>query len=167
MTAPQGMTLKLEERRFKAALSEFLRRRAPAVAERAARKIALDIGAEVVKSLNGEEAGYPNPKRVDTGRYRAGWCAAVGLATGIAPGPTAAAQAGDGSGRTDGAGLRRTVTVENNVEYGPYVEFGTHDRDGGERMEPGLHLHRALRVGTRAVQRLVGDDLADEWVRGG
>lgn len=154
----RGATLTLDEARFNGAVRAFLRRQAPDAVDRAARRIAFGVGSTLVRSLNGL-GGLP--KRIDTGRYRAGWATGTSEATGrrvVAPSaPTS--QPGDGQGTRTGRGLSLTVTVINNVEYGEHVEYGT------DRMTAGLHRKAALEAEGRKVAKLMGGELARAWNR--
>lgn len=129
------LTLKLDERRFRAALSDFMRKAGPKLADKIVRKAAMDVVNETTNLIT------TDPKRVDTGRYRAGWSMAAKLvgAKGASALPTAPnSEAGDGTIERRGRGLERTIRVINNVEYGTYLEHGTED------MAAGRHLSRAL-----------------------
>lgn len=128
---------------------------------KATRKLGYEVGQRIVRSLNGI---YDAPKRVDTGRYRAGWAIGTTEATGIrlAAGVTRGeggrfqstdraetSQAGDGRGEFSGRLWHFVVTVTNNVEYGPYIEYGT------ASMAAGYHRDKALRfVQPRAEKAL-------------
>ena len=137
----------------------------PAAVDKIVRRSALLVVAETIKSMNGEEAGYPNPKRIDTGRGRAAWAMgiqqAIGVGGSLAPpstDPKNPSRAGDGWGGTKGKGtLVSRVRVENNVEYMIYVEEGT------EKMRPGNHLERALFVAAADIRTAAGKVIPDAW----
>lgn len=158
----QAATLTLDVARLNRAVAAFVGRRAPAVADRMVRAAAFKVGDRIVRSLNGEEAGYPNPKRIDTGRYRAAWAVGTAMATGTRPAAPGAstARSGDGLGVTVGKGATRQITVTNNVEYGPYVEYGT------ARMAAGLHVQGALRAVAAEIEDLVAPHLKRAWREG-
>ena len=94
----------------------------PGMFDLAERLIALAPGdiSRVDIALNGTEAGYFLPQRIDTGRYRAAWAMGVQDATGAAlPAPRSTdpdnpSLDSDGKGRTqrDSAGLRMVVRVD-------------------------------------------------------
>jgi len=147
MAQRQAMGLRFDQRLFRDALRDFASRVGPDIARQGTKKISLDIVSTVVKSLNGAESGYPNPKRIDTGRYRAAWVATEGA---LGAGSTVGVSSGDASASAQASGLKYEISIANNVEYGPYVEHGT------AKMAPGLHLHTGLREGTRKVKQIVG-----------
>lgn len=164
------LDVRLNQRALRSAISAFTRRHGPAATDRAVRKVAFDVVAYTTRALNGDAAGYPHPKRIDTGRLRAGWNVAIEKAVGRSAGTTAVAPVrrdgspsgaspSDGSASWAGTGLARTVTVTNAVEYGPEVEFGTF------QMLPGLHLTRGLLVGAKDVFKTVGFELSRAWGR--
>ena len=148
-----------------AELQRFTRGPLPKAIDKIVRRTALLGVSEIVKSLNGEEAGYPNPKRIDTGRYRAGWGmglqAAIGKGATMAPAstdPKNPTEPGDGTGTQTGRGtLTNRVRVENNVRYGIYVEEGT------VFMRPGNHLERALLVAAADIRTAAGKAIPDAW----
>ena len=124
----------------------------PAIAEKVTRAAGLAVVSEVTRSLNGDEAGYPNPKRIDTGRYRAAWNTGIGAATGDTAGrfpvrsePGNEPQPNDGEGKFTKRGMFSHLYVRNNVRYAQYVEYGT------KYMRPGGHLARALIVASRKL----------------
>jgi len=148
-----------------AELQRFTRGRLPKAVDKIVRRTALLGISEIVKSLNGEEAGYPNPKRIDTGRYRAGWGMGLQQAIGAridAPSstdPKNPTEAGDGTGTQTGRGtLTNRIRVENNVEYGIYVEEGT------AQMRAGNHLERALLVAAADIRTAAGKAIPDAWL---
>lgn len=159
------MHLRLNERRLAEELSAFVRGRLPAAVSKITRAAVFGIGGEIVRSLNGEEAGYPNPKRIDTGRYRAAWAMGVQAATGdripapASTDPNNPTQAGDGAARltTDSGGLTLRARVDNNVEYGADVEYGT------AGMRPGLHVARAVLVEAKKIRTAAGKAIPDAW----
>lgn len=134
------LSLEVEQARFARSMRAFLDTRAPEVVDLAVRKMAFDVVRETTLAMNGIEV---LPKRIDTGRLRAGWRVAMadgGLPTEGLP-SSAASQPGDGTAVVGRAGgLARIVTVQNRVAYAGYVEHGT------RWMRPGKHLERALRV---------------------
>lgn len=139
-------------------------RRLPKAIDKIVRRSALLGVSEIVKSLNGEEAGYPNPKRIDTGRYKAGWGMGLQQAIGAridAPpstDPKNPTEVGDGTGSHTGKGTLTTrVRVENNVRYGIYVEEGT------VFMAPGNHLMRAMLVAAADIRTAAGKAIPDAW----
>jgi len=139
-------TLQLEEARFAKAIDRFLRRQIPSVVRVAVRKLAFDVASTTARNLNG--AGTL-PKRIDTGRLRAGWRVALadgGLPTTGMPG-AATSQGGDGDMTETTSGGEVTITVTNRVEYAAHVEHGT------SRMAPGKHLESALRTVRKALPR--------------
>lgn len=167
--APSALEFELNRQLFRTALNAFVRRHGPAAVDVAVRKMAFDTVSYTTRALNGAGAGYTHPKRIDTGRYRAAWNVAIEAAVGKKAGSTSVAarsrhtgepnpaQADDGTATVSGSGLTRSITVENNVEYGPYIEFGT------ANMAPGLHLTRGLYVVGRDALKAVGVPLRAAW----
>ena len=173
------LDFKLNRELFRTAINAFARKHGPEAVDRAVRKMAFDTVAYTTKALNGAGAGYAHPKRIDTGRYRAAWSTAIEATVGRAGGPTTVtngragvgrdekgkfvglnrnkAQPHDGTSKAEGKGLTKTITVTNNVEYGPYVEFGTDD------MAAGLHLTRAMVVVAKDALKAVGIELSKAW----
>lgn len=151
------ISVHLNEQRLRSALSDFTRRRGPEAVDRIIRKTVFDVISYTVRALNGADAGYPHPKRIDTGRLRAAWGVASEAATGRAVGNTNAAQPGDGQARWSGAGLARKVWLTNAVEYGPYVELGT------SKMVPGLHLTRGLLLGAKSLLLAAKREIPAAW----
>lgn len=156
--------MRLEQRRLNAEMAAFLRGRLPKAVSAIVRRSTFLIGSEIVRSLNGAEAGYPTPKRIDTGRYRAAW--RMGVESVIPhrlPGapesadPENPSRSGDGQGTTSGHGLTLAMRVDNNVEYGPYIE------DGTERMAAGNHLARALLVARADIMKAIGKAIPQAW----
>jgi hypothetical protein len=119
-----------------AALSRLVKR-FPDLADTIARKAALDVVNETTKAITEGTGG--TPKRVDTGRYRAGWREGYSAAE-VQQGPSSA-----------------SVRVRNPVEYGPHVEYGT------RHMAPGNHLTRALEVVRRTLPGEAGQPITDAW----
>ena len=109
------------------------------------------IASGILRRLNGLDG---NPKRIDTGRYRAAWAVGTKEATGMTlPVSTSASESGDGVGvRTATA-----ITVTNNVEYGPYIEYGT------EHMAAGLHVADAVEAEGRTASKVIGGEFARAW----
>jgi len=158
MTTNRAIKLAYSQRRLNGALSRFLRQM-PEARETVLRKIGFDVLRDTVVSITTGEGG--NPKRVDTGRYRAAWRAG-GEDVGIdVPGPsTASAQPRDGQGRWIKRRNETALEVTNNVEYGAFVEYGT------EKMAPGNHLTRAMELARRNVPRPKGpaqEELQFRW----
>lgn len=161
--------IRLNSRLLRTAINALVRRKGPEVVDRVIRKTAFDVVSYTVRALNGAEAGYPHPKRIDTGRYRAAWVVAGESAIGRRAGSASVSavsshtgkanppQPGDGSARWQGRGLTQLVTVSNAVEYGPEVEFGT------RHMAAGLHLSRALAVSAKGVLEAAGIELSRAW----
>lgn len=145
-----GTYVKLDTRRFNASVRDVLSRAMPAAIDKALRWGAFAVVGEITRSLNGEEAGYDVPKRIDTGRYRAAWSVATRAIYGKPGGPTSVGRsrtgklnpprASDGQASVRGGPLKRRVEIQNNVEYGHDVE------DGTASMRPGRHVRRALIV---------------------
>lgn len=158
------MDLRLNERRLAAELSAFVAGRLPVAVAKITRAAVFGIGGEIVRSLNGEEAGYPNPKRIDTGRYRAAWAMGVQAATGDRiPAPPSTdlenpTRSGDGDAQVSGrGGLVLRARVDNNVEYAADVEYGT------PGMRPGLHVARALLVEAAKIRTAAGKMIPAAW----
>lgn len=124
------------------ALDRWLGQQGAQLADKGARKAALDVVAETQRAITAGLDG--TPKRVDTGRYRGGWTDGARSA-GISSGSLAPIAGGSGYGSVSGSGLTVTITVGNAVEYAPFVEYGT------RTMEPGNHLTRALEVVRRSI----------------
>lgn len=145
-----GAYVRFDIGRFNAAARDLLRRAMPAAVDQSLRWGAFAVVGEIARSLNGEEAGFDVPKRIDTGRYRAAWSVTTRAVFGKAAGPTSVGtsrsgevnppRASDGTGKLSGSPLGRRVMLENNVEYGHEVEYGT------RRMRPGRHARRAIEV---------------------
>ena len=98
---------------------------------------------------------------VDTGRYRAGF----GFIT-----PTQGRMSGTGAtekkAEDDISGKRSqkdTVVIANNVEYAPYLEFGTGTKEGGNHaryiMKRGIES-KVDKMKTQAKEILKGNDIA-------
>lgn len=159
------MILRLNQQRLNQELQSFLRGRLPGAVSQIVRRTALAVGGEIVRSLNGQEAGYFLPKRIDTGRYRAAWAMGVQDATGAplaAPrstDPDNPSRDTDGTSRTerDSAGLRLTVRVDNNVEYALKVEEGT------DTMLPGKHVAHALLHSAAEMRAAAGKAIPEAW----
>lgn len=133
----------------------------PSIVNRAARKVASDVVTATCRGISGGVESVP--RRVDTGRYRAAW--AMGAlkigqpAKGVS---TKGASSSDASTEVKTTRAGTHVGVQNNVEYGPYVELGT------ERMEPGNHLFRALGVVAQGLplkelHAELEQEIADAW----
>ena len=136
-----SFSVHFDQANFNREVQKFLRAIPEKVRERAVRKIAFDVVSDVVVGIGGF---FGNPKRIDTGRYRAGWgvAARIGELPGAGRLPRApGSEPGDGSARWSESLTRTGITVANNVEYGPHVEHGT------ARMAPGKHLATALQRG--------------------
>ena len=161
--ATAAFDLRLDVRRFNGSVREFMATHLPAAIDKIIRKAAFDVVGAIVRSLNGEEAGFAAPKRIDTGRYRAGWSVSVKDVWGRAGGPTSVgtsragqkgqAQPGVGSGKLIGPTLKRRVTLTNAVEYGPHIEFGT------SRMRPGHHVKLALASVRAEIKKLAREQI--------
>jgi hypothetical protein len=98
---------------------------------------------------------------VDTGRYRAGF----GFIT-----PTQGRMSGTGAtekkAKDDISGKRSqkdTVVIANNVEYAPYLEFGSGTKEGGNHaryiMKRGIES-KVDKMKTQAKEILKGNDIA-------
>lgn len=155
--------MRLDERRFGRAVSRFVRQLAPKAAEQAVKKIALDVTREILVSLNGVTG---LPKRIDTGRYRAAWASgteiAVGSRAGLPTAPSSSStenpsRSGDGAGTFAKSGARSAITVTNNVEYGPHLEYGT------QAMAAGWHRGTALAKVGREVEEVAEAAMRDAW----
>lgn len=149
MPARSPVHLEFEQREFDAAVDNFLRRLEPKVISIGVRKMAFDVVEWTTGALNGERG---LPRRIDTGRLRAGW--RVALADGGIPAPSAAEGSsaslpGDGfcTEERGASGDVRGLTVGNRVEYAPDVEYGT------EAMRPGMHLEGGLRAIRERIPR--------------
>lgn len=154
------ITFKLDERRFRAAVSDFMRRAGPKLADKIVRKAAMDVVGEATNLIT------TDPARVDTGRYRAGWSMAaklVNLHGAAATAYTTKAAADNQAKPTDGAierrgsGLERVIRVINNVEYGTYLEHGT------ESMAAGRHVSRALETVGNQVAEAAKEYMAETF----
>lgn len=148
------ITFKVNERRLRAALRDFVTKAGPKLADKIVRKAAMDVISETTNLIT------TDPKRVDTGRYRAGWSMAANLvgAKGASALPAAPnSETGDGTIERRGKGLERTIRVINNVEYGTYLEHGT------EEMVAGRHVSRALETVAGNVKEAAREYLAEAW----
>lgn len=153
-------TFKLNERKFRAAVADFMRKAGPKLADKIVRRAAMDVVNETTNLIS------TDPKRVDTGRYRAGWTMAgrlVNLHGAAATAYTTKAAADNQAQPTDGAierrgsGLERTIRVINNVDYGTHVEHGT------ENMPAGRHVSRALEKVAGDVTEAAKEYMAEAW----
>lgn len=156
-----GFRVTLDERRLRARLAAFTRAMGPEVRDVVVRKTAFDVVAETTRGLNGV-AGLP--KRIDTGRLRAGWrIAAEAAALPSLPGAAAStdpgnpSQPGDGLAQERRSGGALVLTVGNAVAYARHVEFGT------RRMRPGLHLQRGLRLAARNLPPTAAEAMRRAW----
>ena len=86
MATDPTLDFRLNQRLMRTAVNAFARRHGPAAVDKAVRKMAFDVVSYTTRALNGAEAGYAHPKRIDTGRYRAAWNVAIEKATGRAAG---------------------------------------------------------------------------------
>lgn len=154
MAGRPSIGLRFEQRLFQQALADFRSRVSPEIARAGSKKLALDVVSTTVRALNGPGAGFSNPKRIDTGRYRAAWQATEGA---LAPGPGVGVSVGDSSVAGGGSGPKFEIAISNAVEYGPYVEYGT------SKMAPGLHLQTGLRTATKSARAVVGALVAKGW----
>lgn len=160
-----GVTLKVDTQRLSWELARFTRNLAPDAISRAVRATTFHVGGDIIRSLNGGEAGFPVPKRIDTGRYRAGWVMGTAMVAGPAQGPTTGGDADnpqqpdDGVGETvrAAAGLKLAMKVTNNVEYGPYIE------DGTDTMAPGHHLRLGILRGVVRLREALGKEIPAAW----
>lgn len=163
-----GVSIRINQARLAAELRGFLRTRGPNAIDRAVRATAFQVGGDIIRSLNGAGAGFSAPKRIDTGRYRAGWAIGVQQATGRAVGSTVASpvgrdgrpnpqQADDGRGIRTRTAFSTTVRAENNVEYGPYIEGGT------ATMRPGHHVALAMLRATVKLREALGREIPQAW----
>ena len=153
-----GFTFKMDSRYYERETQKFLALLPKRMREPAVRKIAFDVMSDWTVGIGGM---FGNPKRIDTGRYRA----SPGVAAKAAGIPGASklpkskdSQPSDGSAKWVKTGDTTGLTVTSHVEYGPYVEWGT------RFMEPGKHLATALvRVGndTREVRKQLEQGLKD------
>lgn len=137
------IALRYDQARLQQAVRAFTQRYAPQIVSRVLRRVALDIAGETSRSLNGTEAGYPVPKRIDTGRLRAAWLAS----------------ASDARAQGTSVSLSQSIQVTNPVEYAPYVEFGT------AKMPAGGHFQRAIRLATRKLDKVIERGVEEAWNR--
>jgi len=135
-----GVSVRVNQERLRASLNAFIRGAAPAAVDRIVRRTALAVGGEIVRSLNGTAE---LPKRIDTGRYRAAWTFGV--------------QQGVNGMRHATPTVGALVRVENNVEYGAYVEYGT------LRMRPGHHVVTAMLKAAVEMRRAAGLEIPRAW----
>lgn len=157
------VSVEMDQARLNRAMGRFLAQQVPAVRDVVVRSTALEIVALVTRSLNGV-AGLP--KRIDTGRLRAGWriaLSSIGFATtGIdAPGssdPQNRSQGSDGSGEYTHNADKSIALVSNNVRYARFVE------DGTAKMRPGHHLKRALRLAAREFEESLARAIKAQFV---
>lgn len=160
-----GMTMKVDAQRLNRELAKFVRTLGPAAVDVAVRGTAFHVGGDIVRSLNGYDAGFPAPKRIDTARYRAGWVMGVAQVAPPAQDSTEGGDADNPQRSDDGVGQRiqtsggnkLVLRVTNNVEYGPYVEHGT------ETMAPGNHMRLALLRGAVRLREAIGEAIPDAW----
>ncbi|MFA9272134.1 MAG: hypothetical protein ACEQSX_15540 [Baekduiaceae bacterium] len=159
------MTLKVDTQRLTRELARFTRNLGPAAIDQAVRATTFHVGGDIVRSLNGTEAGFPVPKRIDTNRYRAGWVMGTAMVAPPAQDTTTGGDADnpqqpdDGVGETirRSAGLNLALKVTNNVEYGPYIE------DGTDTMAPGHHVKLSLLRGVVRLREALGKEIPAAW----
>lgn len=145
-----GVTVTSNVSSFQAALAAFVKTKLPKAVDTSVTTIASDVVEDITSAITTGAGG--TPRRVDTGRYAAGWtegAAAAGLPTsGLPSGPS---KSGDGSGSVDGGDLDPRVVITNNVEYATEVEFGTSE------MEAGNHVTKSLASARRTVPKETGE----------
>lgn len=154
------VSIKLNTARLRAELSHFVRDLAPKAVDIAVRRTAFAVGGDIVRAINGAGAGFAAPRRIDTGRYRAGWSMAVQAASGRAPGPTTASVpvlSSDGAAERVTTATGTTIRVINNVEYGQYVEHGT------QHMRPGHHVALSLLKHAATLRLELGKTIPQAW----
>jgi hypothetical protein len=128
------LSIKIDNARLNAALSK-MEKRLPGIQKQIVRKLAFDGLTDIVVSIT--TGAFDNPKRVDTGRYRAAWgVGSLALGPGRnakgqfsgkarAVGPTKEALPGDAKGEIVTTEGRTMATITNSVEYAELVENGT------------------------------------------
>lgn len=157
MSTPK-VTMDVNMTRLNAAIKAFVSVHGPNAADKIVRKASFDVIYRITTSLNGLHGTI---KRIDTGRYRAGWNLALVAATGQKAGPTSGGnaenpqKATDGQGKVAGKGLLRRAELRNNVEYGPYIEYGT------ATMAPGQHVTLALEYVAKVVEDVAKQAVID------
>lgn len=154
-----AVDVEFEERRLNKAIAEFIGL-SDELVEVVARKLAFDALYETTTAIGGL---YGLPKRIDTGRYRAGWRLAGREAKlGALPGDvSAASEIGDGEAKVTRTKLVMEMELTNNVEYGEYLEYGTL-----YLQPPGLHLTRGVTVTRFKFLKSLGvfaKDVNDAW----
>lgn len=171
MSGNRAISLAYSQRRLNDAIQGMVKG-SPKARKRVVRKIAVDVLRDTLVGITTGEGG--NPKRVDTGRYRAAWraggeAAGVKVGAGLAPavrvrgeGGRFVASAREGTGEWEEGPDYTALTITNNVEYAAHVEYGT------ASMAPGNHLTRALDLAYRNVPGRDGpivSDTKDRWGR--
>ena len=63
------------------------------------------------------------------------------------------------------SGNTYTITVENNVEYGPYVEYG-HRTRGGKGFVPGKHMLETSEQELKALSPKILQDKLEKFLKG-
>lgn len=157
--ASAGVTVDFLQAEFDAAMKKFVNEHAPEAVAVAIRKVAFDIVRNTMVGMGGLSG---LPKRIDTGRLRAGWrmgLEALGINAAGLPPLAPNSEIGDGTGIVSSSGTTHTVIVSNNVEYARYVE------DGTARMRPGNHLKRALIMARRSLSDPGPESLGAELKR--
>lgn len=153
------VSVEMDQNRLNRAMFRFLTKQIPAVRDVVVRSTALEVVALVTRALNGVDG---LPKRIDTGRLRAGWRIALssmgfqttGLDAPSSGNPDNPSQDDDGDGQYTHNERVSIAVVSNNVRYARFVE------DGTSRMRPGHHLKRALRLVAREFEESLAREMA-------
>ena len=101
------------------------------------------------------EGVYPNDSSRKGGNLRRGW-------TG---GKKMDAEAFAKSLEIEKSGKTYTITVENNVEYAPYVEYG-HRTRGGKGFVPGKHMLETSEQELKALSPKILQDKLEKFLKG-
>ena len=101
------------------------------------------------------EGVYPNDSSRKGGNLRRGW-------TG---GKKMDAEAFAKSLEIEKSGKTYTITVENNVEYAPYVEYG-HRTRGGKGFVPGKHMLETSEQELKALSPKILQDKLENFLKG-
>ena len=101
------------------------------------------------------EGVYPNDSSRKGGNLRRGW-------TG---GKNTDAEAFAKSLEIEKSGNTYTITVENNVEYAPYVEYG-HRTRGGKGFVPGKHMLETSEQELKALSPKILQDKLENFLKG-
>jgi hypothetical protein len=147
------VSISLDAAKASSSMAEFFERLRGEM-DATGKRIAEAGGRDIVSRVEGHNV---NVRRVDTHRYASSWVVATADASGASIGSTEATEPGDASGsvvaRPDGV----TADLQSNVEYGPYLEYGT------PRMAAGWHVQSARESVSAHAGELVDPAIVAAW----